>query len=149
MFLVLQAQPWLGPPTERETLNKAPIEFCPTPVFLVFLHMFFSPAWFCIIIKKPCSMALHVPFILQKNLVMALLNELAEHRIGNRNLPGVELPTHRWHRFRHWGECVFFSIWKTSTVKKSYLATELPQACSVRLRKGAGQYSRGVFSPQN
>jgi hypothetical protein len=35
--------------------------------------MFFGPAWFCI---KPCSMVLHVLFILQKNLVMFFkLNE--------------------------------------------------------------------------
>jgi hypothetical protein len=65
--------------------------------------MSFGPEWFCIIIiKKPCSMVLHVLLILQKNLVMALLNELAEHRIRNLNLPGVELLTHhRWHRLRH------------------------------------------------
>jgi hypothetical protein len=56
------------------------------------------------------SLVLHVLFILLKNLVMALLNELVEHKIWNFNLPGVELPTHRWHKFRHRGERVFYSI---------------------------------------
>jgi len=33
--------------TPGETLNT-PLELCPALVFLVFLHMFFGRAWFCI-----------------------------------------------------------------------------------------------------
>ncbi len=93
-------------------------------------------------------MVLHVRLTLQKNLVMAFLNELAEHRIRNLNLPGVELLTHhRWHRFRHEGSVFSFLFEKLLQSKKSYPATEPPQGCIVRLRNGAGQCSRGVFSP--
>jgi hypothetical protein len=63
-------------PAKGEMLNTpapAPIELCPAPVYLVFVHTFFDPAWFCI---KPCSIVLHVLSILQKNLVVFFkLNE--------------------------------------------------------------------------
>ncbi len=46
----------------RET-PKPPIELCPVHVSLVFLHMVFGPAWFCI---EPCSMVLHVLLFSQR-----------------------------------------------------------------------------------
>jgi hypothetical protein len=52
----------------RETLNTTPpLGHCRPPAFLVFLHIFCIKTWFCI---KPCSMVLHVLFILQKNLIL-------------------------------------------------------------------------------
>ncbi len=50
-----------------------PIELCPPSVFLVFLHMFFGPAWFCI---KLCSMVLHVLFYFTKELTKRFINNL-------------------------------------------------------------------------
>jgi hypothetical protein len=49
MFLILQPQPSLGPPTERETLNNTPL---PPPPSCSVRRLFFDPAWFCIIIIK-------------------------------------------------------------------------------------------------
>jgi hypothetical protein len=50
-----------------------PIELCPAPVFLVFLHMFFGPAWFWI---KTMQQGSTCSFMLQKNWVMFLFTKL-------------------------------------------------------------------------
>jgi hypothetical protein len=47
---------------------NTPMELYPAIVFvfLVFLHMFLGPAWFCI---KPCSMVLHILKFFKRRLL--------------------------------------------------------------------------------
>jgi hypothetical protein len=76
---------------------------CLALVFLVFWHMFFSPAWFCI---KPGSMVLHVFFYSAKEhsnvfFSRTILCFAAAQQILNLNLPGIEHATDHWHRFKH------------------------------------------------
>jgi len=101
--------------TFSETLNLLPLELCPAPVFLVFLHMFVGPRMF-----------LHVLFILQENLTIFF-----NLRTFCTKSPHSKLKSSRCRRWyqplaqiQAFKDCVFFFIWITSTVKKSNAAAE-------------------------
>jgi hypothetical protein len=130
----------------HETLNttppQAPIELCPAHVPLVFLHMFFGPAWFY-------AARFYMFFCSTKNSVDCLWSFLfcclsadsKSRRLKHKTwyYPLAKIQPESDTRFH-------FDSNNSHGVKKSNPAAEphgSPQGCTVRPRKGAGQSSMG------
>jgi hypothetical protein len=122
-------------------------KYPPAHVSLLFLHMFFGPAWLCI---EPCSSVLHVLLFSKRTCQTFFV--LLEFYFFLLPPSRFEIQTFQSYKavvttgIHSGGECDYFCIEITSTVKKSNPATEphrSPQGCTVRPRKGAGQSSMG------
>jgi hypothetical protein len=127
-----------------------PIKICPAPVSLDFLHMFCNPAWlyiFLLLCKKLLATFYEFKFV----LIFFCFALLRFSPYESEPPSCMVLTTGIDYRFRRWEElakistlrrvCILFYCNKLSQSNPAAEPHGSPQGCTLRPRKGAGQFS--------